>query len=325
MKYIIALVILLSANIIFAQEETPTEAPSKTPTVIPTQIDETNEEQSTENENISTLENPFTQEDLQLIVGNVQRPNGIAWHEGELYTVCNGDWTLYRINDTTGDTITFVFGVKNGSDLIAESTENGFDLWIPDGDSDTLWKVDHNRSAPLVINSDLISPWGIIRADDNSFLITSSRQNSILNVSESGVVEEVFTGLRSPTGIARDNDFIYFANGGSARRGLEWFEAVDDGTYTEPQPLVSGLQNITNVIIGNDGYLYFGYALGTRGVVGRVLPSNCRENGCTNEDVEIVIFSDLPAPIAGLTISDDMRIFLHSRYRPEIYWVQIPA
>ena len=40
------------------------------------------------------LENPFTQDDLELLVGNVQRPNGITWHDGELYTVCNGDWTL---------------------------------------------------------------------------------------------------------------------------------------------------------------------------------------------------------------------------------------
>jgi len=323
MKIIIILIVVLLVYPIHSQDETPTQAPSKTPTTTPP----TPTEVSSENTNTQTsiLENPFTQEDLELIVGNVQRPNGIIWHDGELYTVCNGDWTLYRINDTTGDTITFVFGVKNGNHLVAENTETGFDLWIPDGDSDTLWKVDHNRSAPISINNNLISPWGITRVDNDSFLITSSKGNSILEVSESGITEEVFTGLRSPTGITRDNEFIYFANGGSARRGIEWFEILEDGTYSEPQSLVSGLQNTTNVIMGNDGYLYFGYALGTRGVVGRIQPSMCHKEGCTNEDIEIVIFSDIPAPIAGLTISDDMRLFLHSRYRPEIYWVQIPT
>ena len=100
---------------------------------------------------------------------------------------------------------------------------------------------------------------------------------------------------------------------------------LEDGSYSEPQTLISGLQNTTNVIMGEDDFLYFAYALGTRGIVGRINPSQCRDGGCTNEDVEIVIFSDIPAPIAGMTLSDDMRLFLHSRYRPEIYWIQLPV
>ena len=48
----------------------------------------------------AALENPFLQDDLELLVGNVQRPNGIAWYEGSLFTVCNGDWTIYKIDDT---------------------------------------------------------------------------------------------------------------------------------------------------------------------------------------------------------------------------------
>lgn len=321
MKTIITIVIFLSLNIIYAQESSPTPAPSKTPTVTPIEIPT---ETIDTKENPSTLINPFTQEDLQLLVGNVQRPNGIIWHENELYTVCNGDWTLYRINDTTGETITFVFGVKNGNHLIAEATDNGFDLWIPDSDSNTLWKVDNNRSAPLSITNDLITPWGIVRTSEDKFLITSSKENAIFEVSESGQTNEVFTGLRSPTGIAKHENNIYFANGGSARRGIEWFSILDDGSYSEPQTLISGLQNTTNLVMGTDGFLYFGYSLGTRGIVGRINPMNCQDGGCNNEDVEIVIFSDIPAPIAGMTISDDMRLFLHSRYRPEIYWVQLP-
>lgn len=321
---IVSILIFTLTSNLFAQEiiNTPTSAPTKTSTPEPT-IEETPE--TTDSVIVKELDNPFTQSDLQLLVGNVQRPNGITWHDGELYTVCNGDWTLYRINDTTGDTITFVFGVKNGNSLIAENTESGFDLWIPDSDSDSLWKVDQNRSAPLSVYNQLITPWGITRESDNSFLITNSKGNSIVKVLENGASESVLTGLRSPTGIVKDENYVYFANGGSARRGIEWFEITEDNTYTEPQSLISGLQNTTNVIIGADGLLYFGYALGTRGIVGRINPDNCRDGGCTNEDVEIVIFSDIPAPIAGLTLSDDMRLFLHSRYRPEIYWVQLPS
>ena len=333
MKYfIIATYLFTFLSIIYSQESpqsTPTLAPSKTPTIQPSPSEtqdnsNRNNEQNTTNISQSVLENPFTQDDLELLVGNVQRPNGIVWYDGELYTACSGDWTLYRINDTTGSTITFVFGIKNGNSLLLEPSENGFDLWVPDSDSDTLWKADQNRSAPISINNQLITPWGIIRANEDSFLITNSKGNSIIQVFESGESTSILTGLRSPTGIAKDDSYIYFANGGSARRGIEWFKILEDGSYSEPETLVSGLQNTTNVILGNDGLLYFGYALGTRGIVGRIDPNQCRDGGCTNEDVEIVIFSDIPAPIAGLTLSDDMRLFLHSRFRPEIYWVQLP-
>ena len=63
---------------------------------------------------------------------------------------------------------------------------------------------------------------------------------------------------------------------------------------------------------------------GTRGVIGRVDPTLCLETGCGNADVEMVVFSDLPAPIA-FTLSPDLRLYLHSRYRPEIYWLQLPT
>jgi hypothetical protein len=305
---------------------TPTLAPSKTPTSEPIPTDEnSNIKNNNTEQSLSLLKNPFTQNDLQLLVGNVQRPNGIAWHDGNLYTVCNGDWTVYKIDDTTGSTITFIFGIKNGNNLLIEDTKNGFDLWIPDSDSNVLWKVNQNRSAPLSINNQLITPWGITRVNENGFLITNSKGNSIVEVSQNGASMDILNELRSPTGITRHDNYIYFANGGSARRGIEWFQISDDGNYTEPQTLVSGLQNTTNVSMGQDGFLYFAYALGTRGIVGRINPDRCRDDGCTNEDIEIVIFSDIPAPIAGMTLSDDMRLFLHSRYRPEIYWVQLPS
>ena len=270
------------------------------------------------------LARPFLQDELQLLVGNVQRPNAIVWLDDHLYTVCNGDWTIYQIDDRTGDTITFVFGIRNGNSMLAESSEDGLEIWVPDPDSQTLWMVDQGRQAPVRISDDLGTPWGITRISDDDFLITNTQDNAIVQVSESGESSTILSELRSPTGITAHANRVYFANGGSARRGIEWIEDLDDGSYSEPKSLVSGLQNTTNILMGSDSRLYFAYALGTRGVIGRINPIDCLDDGCDNADVEMVVFSDIPAPIA-MALSPDMRLFLHSRFRPEIYWLQLPA
>jgi len=114
---------------------------------------------------------------------------------------------------------------------------------------------------------------------------------------------------------------------GSARRGIEWVSKEDAQNNTEGtasvKSLVTGLQNTTGVVMAPDGYLYFAYSLGTRGVVGRIDPDECREDGCTNNQVDIVIFTELAAPLAGLTISPDMRLFVHTIFSPDIYWIQL--
>lgn len=270
------------------------------------------------------LDSPFLQGDLELLVGNVQRPNGFVWHDGSLFTICNGDWTIYKIDDRTGDTITFVFGVRDGNTLILEDTEAGFDIWTPDPESGTLWKVDQRRAAPAAITAELESPWGIARLDSSQFLITDTRVNGIVTVGENGERSEVHSELRAPTGIVKHGSRVYFANGGSARRGIEYFSVEADGSYSDIKPLVSGLQNTTNLALGSDGKLYFAYALGTRGIIGRIDPTLCLDSGCSGDDVELVVFSDIPAPLA-ITLSDDLRLFLHSRFRPEIYWLQLPV
>ena len=270
------------------------------------------------------LESPFLQDDLELIVGNVQRPNGMVWFQSNLYTVCNGDWTIYRIDDETGETVTFVFGVRNGNTLIAERTGIGFDIYVPDPDTGAIWKVDQSRSAPATFSASVEAPWGIVRLVDGRLLVSDTASNSIYEINAAGETRVAQAELRAPTGLVSDGERVYFANGGSARRGLEYFRLEADGEYSEVRPLVAGLQNTTNLALGADGYLYFSYALGTRGVIGRVDPALCLEEGCTNDEVELVVFSDNPAPLA-ITLSDDMRLFLHSRFRPEIYWVQLPG
>ena len=291
---ILALVLLFAIELLsLAQEATPdaVQIVSKDQA----ESDEANQsEAAVLDAQPSALEKPFLQSDLELMVGNVQRPNGLVWFNDALYTVCNGDWTIYKIDDRSGDTVTFVFGVRNGNSLVAEATEFGFDLWVPDPDTGTLWKVDQRRAAPEGVATELAAPWGIARLNEASFLLTDTRSNSIIAVPTAGERKTLQVQLRAPTGIARHDDRIYFANGGSARRGIEYFELGADGSYSEVQPLVSGLQNTTNISMAADGYLYFAFALGTRGVVGRIDPTRCLDGGCSNQDVEMVVLSDVP-------------------------------
>lgn len=289
------------------------------------------QEQASDETNDYTLPRSYTQEDLTVLVGNVQRPNGIVWLNDNLYTACSGDWTLYEIQAVTGATITYVNGIRNAYTLHAETTESGFNLWIPDHDTNRVMLVDERRVSPQVIASEsLDAPWGITPLNDTEFLITNLRGNDIVLTNRAGETRQVLTGLRNPTGIAANNGFVYVANNGSARRAIEWFVAsdiptADDTIATENvmQPLVTGLQNVSGMVLADDGYLYFAYALGSRGVVGRVQPDECRDGGCTNEDVEIVVFTELEAPLAGLSISPDMRLFVHTLFQPEIYWLQL--
>lgn len=270
----------------------------------------------------TTLERTFNQDDLGILVGNVQRPNGITWFDGNLYTACNGDWTLYQINDTTGATQTFIFGVQDTHSMEILPTEDGFDIWAPDFAKNQVTLVDQDRSAPQTFVDEIDGPWGITYLDAQElFLVTSLRENTILQIDLEGEATPYLDGLRAPAGIDSNEDYVYVANNGSARRAIEWFALIDE--EPELKPLVSGLQNVSNVVLAPDKLLYFTYALGTRGVVGRVDPEVCRDEGCSNEDVEIVLFTELPAPLAGLAFSDDMRLFVHTIYRPEIYWVSL--
>ncbi len=307
-----------------AQQATPvTQAPSKTPTPLATATTPAAESSETPPVEPDSPIEPFTQADLNVLTGNVQRPNGAVWFADFLYTVCNGDWTIYELNDESGNTRTYIFGVRNAHTMYAEQVAETepLALWVPDFELNTFNRVTLNGVERIA--EDLQGPWGLAYLDENTFLVTNLLANNIVSVTRDGEVTEVMGGLRSPTGIVADGEYIYVANNGSARRAVEWFAV---GSDEEPvlNSLVSGLQSVTGMALGSDGYLYFTYALGTRGVVGRVNPAVCRENGgCTNEQVEIVIYTELAAPLAGLTLSPDMVIYMHTIYRPEIYWIDI--
>lgn len=331
------LFVILSGNTL-AQDDvsTATPGPSKTPSPSETAISETEATVTIEIVSIPQL-NPlprsYTQEDLSVLVGNVQRPNGIAYIDNFLFTACNGDWTMYRIDSETGETITYVFGIRNTHQMLSQETETGFNLWIPDFETNQFMRIDQTASAPQLISRDnLDGPWGIANLSEEQFLISNLRADNLVIVDTQGNSNIAVEGLRAPAGLIVDGDYVYLANNSSARRAIEWF-SIDDLNIDEEgnvtvvdnitQPLVTGLQNTSSLVLADDGYLYFSYALGTRGVVGRVNAEECRDGGCSNEQVEIVLFTELTAPLAGLTISPDMRLFIHTIYRPEIYWLQL--
>jgi WD40 repeat protein len=281
----------------------------------------------------STPESPngqegFQQADLSTVTGNIQRPNGMLWHDGTLFASCTGDWTLYRIDPDSGETIAYIYGIKNANTIFAEGSDNQITLWIPDFQSSNLVKIQNGQ---MSIVGQIDTPWGIALLDDESFIVTSSRGNSLNLVGRDGTAKEIINNLRSPTGVTIDDSSIYIANSGSARRAIEWFAKEDVATSSrvfeadsEDRVLVSGVQNVTNLVMGPDNLLYMAYALGTRGVVGRVDPRQCIENGgCTNRDVEIVLYTELAAPLAGLTITEELRLFIHTAFSPDIYSIQL--
>jgi DNA-binding beta-propeller fold protein YncE len=264
------------------------------------------------------------QSDLNVLTGNVQRPNGLTYLDGMLYISCTGDNTIYETNAATGSTRTYLWGVMNAHTLIAERDESReLTLWIPDYQSNALVRIRRGSLQTIVRN--LQSPWGIVDVSSAYFLVTSLRSNTVERIDRDGRRQVWIEGLAAPTGIDSDGVYVYVANNGSARRAIEYYalEALEAGDY-EGRRLVSGIQNPTGIQLASDGNLYFAYSLGTRGVVGRVDPEACRENGgCGNDQVEIVLYTELAAPLAGLTITPDMRLFVHTMYSPEIFWTQL--
>lgn len=272
-----------------------------------------------------TLE-PFIQTDFKVLSGDVQRPNGLFWYDGFLYTGCAGDWTLYRIQAETGETATYIFGIKNVHTLYVEDGPNNHaTVWAADFQSNQVVRV-HADTGLIPVKAGLANPWGITpSATDDGFYITQWGTDDIIKMTRDGQVTVLASDFNDPSGIAVTEDTIYVGNHASARRAVEWLDMSDGALPFEPKPLVTGLQKVTNVVLGPDGLLYIAYALGTRGVVGRIDPELCKESGCTNTQVELVIWTELAAPLAGLTISPDMKLYVHTMYGSEIYWLQLPA
>lgn len=296
---------------------TPTTGPTKTPTP--------EASVSTPAAITSSAEEPFqplTQADLSVLTANVQRPNGLLWHNDFLYAACSGDSTVYEINANSGQTRAYIAGVRNAHTFYAEGEGSSFTLWTPDFGNNRLSMVTRTSLTPIA--EGLNGPWGIAYENEENFLVTNLLGNSLVRVGRDGEVETILDDLAAPTGIVLDGDIVYVANNGSTRRSVEWYDLNNPTDDSQSHVLVSGLQNTTNLQLASDGYLYFAYAIGTRGVVGRVHPQTCADGGCTNEQVEVVVFTELQAPLAGLTITPDMRMFVHTMFIPDLYSAQLP-
>ncbi len=267
------------------------------------------------------LMEPLLQADLSILTGDVLRPNGIYYHDGYLYTGCTGDWTVYRLDAETGETITYIFGVKNAHTLYVE---DGPIVWAPDFQDNQLVRISEETGI-VPVRDGLAAPWGMApSASDDTFFLTEWESDNLINMTRDGDIRVVASGFEDPSGLVVTEEHIYIANNGSARRAVEWLDISEDGDRT-PQPLVSGLQQVTNLVMGPDNRLYMAYALGSRGVVGRVDPAACiAAGGCTTVDVELVLWTELSAPLAGLVVTPEMRLFVHTIFGAEIYWVDLP-
>lgn len=304
-----------SGHVVAQEIGTPTPAPTKTgvpaaatPAVTP--LADTG----------SAPFEPLTQDALNLLTANVQRPNGVAWFNNYLYSACTGDGTVYEIQSETGETRAYIWGVTNSHSLVVEEVDDVLQMWVPDYGERRLKLVTRTGVEPIT-EAVFDGPWGIVQLDEQHFLVSNLLGDRIDRVSREGEVELELDGLASPAGMALDGDILYVANNGSTRRAIEWYD-LETG---DAGPVVSGLQNTTGLQLADDGYLYFAYALGTRGLVGRVNPQTCSEaGGCTNDQVEVVLYTDLETPLAGLIVTPDGRLFVHTMFNPALYWVRIP-
>jgi hypothetical protein len=321
---VLAAVVLLSAALLAhslpagAVQPDPTRTPRATATPDTEEVPETDVSSSHE-------ELPFVQSNLTEFTGDVARPNGMAWLNGNIYIVCAGDQTVYKLYGTSGITDTYIYGVRDAHTIYAEEQENqAVNLWVPDYRAGSLLRV--TAASVEEIASGMFGPWGIAYLDPTTFLI-SNRINGVIElVTREGERTPVIEGLSRPTGLDHDGQYLYVANSGDPDRAVEWYPlpTARNSETVDADVLVSGPVSVMALRMGPDRNLYFAYDHNGVGIIGRVDPEECRANsGCTLDDVEPVVVADLEAPLAGLTFSPDGRLFFHERYGSSLYWVPV--
>jgi hypothetical protein len=268
---------------------------------------------------------------LTVLTGNVQRPNGITWLDGLLYVACSGDSTIYEIQESSARTLTYAGGVRDAHTLYAEPATGGLAIiWAPDFRQNRFVRASRGQASVIAQGDAFNGPWGMAYLNENEFLVTNLLGRTLISVSRTGETRLILDNLPAPAGIVLYQDYLFIANNGSTRRAVEWYPSTAvraDVTAAEQEGavLVSGLSSTTGLAMDDKEMLYIAYSLGTRGVVGRINPLECIANGgCSVDDVEIVVYSELPAPLAGLTITPERRLYLHTMFAPDLYWVQLP-
>ncbi len=269
---------------------------------------------------------PLPVDQIHYLTGNVARPNGIGWYANKLYVVCSGDGTVYELDDQTGFTNTYIYGVKDAFSIYPEKGRDGtLYLWVPDAGSRSIVRVTPAEVETIVSGTG--EPWSLIPYDVNSFLVSGLRANTVEQVTRDGERTAWITGLEDPTALVLHREYLYVANTGDLDRSIEWYPLTDiRAGNPEPSPMLRGIEGITAMQIFSDGYLYFSYERDGRGLIGRIQPDICRDaGGCRADQVELVLDPRLNAPLAGLMITPDGRMFFHTRYGSVINWVQLDS
>ena len=268
---------------------------------------------------------PLTQADLVWFTGDVARPNGMTWLGDLIYVICEGDKTIYKMYGTSGETDTYIYGILDAYTIYAEEERDGnVLLWVPDYKAGKLLLV--TVGGVESVASALAGPWGLVPLGSTYFLVSDSLSGTVELVSRTGEIETVVEGLARPTGLEYDGSLMYVANSGSSERAIEWYElrAVRGDKPAVGNVLVRGLDDVMALRFGPDDKLYFAYDEEELGVIGRVDPTVCRENGgCGPDEIERVVMTDMDAPLAGLTFAPDGRLFFHERYGDRLYWAQV--
>lgn len=266
-------------------------------------------------------------EDLTALEPDVQRPNGLTVIDGNIYVACTGDGTLYEVEADSGRTLAYVYGVVDAHTLYAEPVEEGPSLWIPDyGEGSLKHIADHDVET---VAEGLEGPWGIAPVEDRGFLVTSQDAGRLSLIGRDGGQTVLLDGLDEPTGVVLDaaSGWVYVANAADPDRTVAGYRLetlLGNGESATAEPVIRGLERPTGLALDADGQLYVAYEAEGLGLVARVDPAACRDRGgCEAEEVSLIVDTELPAPLAGLTLSSDGRMYLHTAYDGQVYWAQI--
>jgi len=267
---------------------------------------------------------PMPVDQIRYLTGDVAKPNGIGWYGNNLYVVCAGDGTVYELDDQTGFTNTYIYGVKDAFSIYPEKGRDGnLYLWVPDAGARSIVRVSPSEVETIVSGTG--EPRSLIPYDVNTFLVSGLRANTVEQVSRDGERITWITGLEDPTALVLHREYLYVSNMSNVDRAIEWYTLADiRADNPEPSPLLRGIEGITGMQLYSDGYLYFTYEQDGRGLVGRIQPDVCRDaNGYSADQVEVVVAPRLTSPLAGLMITPDGRMFFHELYGNVLNWVQL--
>lgn len=134
-------------------------------------------------------------------------PDGIFWHQGQLYLADEGGVAVGRWSKDRGLTVLCdrKAGILSPEDLVIDTNGN---IWFTDDDAGGLWKIDPEGKTTLVAGKDqgLVSTEGIALMPGGNLLVGDGEKKTIYEVTPTGKVS-VFLGPR--TGIEQAESMVF--------------------------------------------------------------------------------------------------------------------